>query len=148
MKRAVELRVVVARGESPSPITGTQQSLAGLCAGMRWSRDVRRDTQRLRPVTRSLAIIRCDIVPAHRSPSEDRTPVSQRGYTRKYRQRCRALPDRKYTLNHRTLYWILRGMQSRAYLPGCISDLERVGCTVQCRLPLHPTYDTMPLCYN
>ncbi|KAM0724970.1 hypothetical protein ACS0PU_009354 [Formica fusca] len=45
---------------------------------MRWSRDVRRDTQRLRPVTRSLAIIRCDIVPA-RSPSEDRRQFPSEG---------------------------------------------------------------------
>lgn len=42
-------------------ITGTQQSLAGLRTGMRWSRDMHRGIQRLRPVTRSLAIIRRDI---------------------------------------------------------------------------------------
>lgn len=120
-------------------ITGTQQSLAGLRAGMRWSRDACRDTQRLRPLTRSLAIIRRDIsFPRVLLPRIDACFPSE------YVHRVH-----RHTVAHFRIvsirsiivlrHWISRGMRSRAHLPGCISDLERVGCTVQCRLPLHPT---------
>lgn len=118
-------------------ITGTQQSLAGLRAGMRWSRDACRDTQRLRPLTRSLAIIRRDIsfprVPLPRIdarfPSEDAHRVHRRTIAH----------FRIVSIRSVIVIGFREGCDRAHTSRGCISDLERVGCTVQCRLPLHPT---------
>lgn len=129
-RRHARRRRRVARGESPGR---EQQSFAGLRAGMRWSRDARRDRQRSRPVTGSLAIIRRDIAPARvplpwfdaYSPASTHARIAD---TLPRYSRFRIVST--CIESYRTLYWISRGMRSRAHLPGCISDLERVGCTV------------------